>query len=270
MPDSDLLIDLDEHGVMLVTFNRPEQMNSLSTDVLEGLLGALQRASEDDEVKAMVLTGNGRAFCAGAEVSGGGDPTRGGGEGTIPSRHARLDHRGSSSRTVEAFAHCDVPIIAAINGAAVGAGFGIASCADIRIFGESGRAGTIFIKRGVAADYGASYWLARIVGIANAYEIFYDGSPMSAERAKEVGFAQRVVPDDQLLDEALGLARKIAAGPPLANTYVRRLIQRSTEMNPSDFLELEWSYQTNLLRTSDATEGFRSFIESRDPEFTGQ
>ncbi|MEE8337567.1 MAG: enoyl-CoA hydratase-related protein [Dehalococcoidia bacterium] len=270
MPDSDLLIDLDEHGVMLITFNRPEQMNSLSAGLTEGLLGALQRASEDDEVRAVVITGNGRAFCAGAEVTGASDPSSSGGEGTRPSRHARLDHRGASSRTVETFASCDVPIIAAVNGAAVGAGFGIACCADIRIFGESGRIGTIFIKRGVAADYGASYWLPRIVGTANAYEIFYDGGLMAADRALEIGLAQRVVPDDSLLDEALGLARKIAAGPPLAYTYIRRLIQRSTEMNMHDFLELEWTYQTNLLRTSDATEGFRSFIESRDPQFTGQ
>ncbi len=255
---------------MLVTFNRPEQMNSLGGGITAGLLGALKQASEDDEVKAVVLTGNGRAFCAGAEVSSGSSPASGGGEGRMPSRHARLDHRGGSSRTVEAFANCDVPIIAAINGPAVGAGFGIACCCDIRILGESGRIGSIFIKRGVASDYGASYWLPRIVGTANAFEIFYDGGLLPADRALQVGLAQRVVPDDALLDEALGLARKIAAGPPLAYTYLRRLIQKSTEMSIHEFIELEWTYQTNLLSTSDATEGFRSFVESRDPQFTGQ
>lgn len=265
----DLLVDVDEHGVMLATFNRPEQMNSLSADLRNGLHDALERASEDDSIRVLVLTGNGRAFCAGAEVTATASPAAGSEEPRVPSRHARLDHRGDSGRTVEAFVDCDVPIIAAVNGAAVGAGFGIACCADIRIMGASARVSPIFIKRGVASDYGASYWLPRIVGVARAYEIFYEGDLLSADRALEIGLANRVVPDESLLDEALAYARRIAAGPPLAYTYLRRLIQRSTDMPVHEFAEMEWLFQSNLLRTADATEGFRSFVEQRDPEFTG-
>ncbi|HJM88808.1 MAG TPA: enoyl-CoA hydratase-related protein [Dehalococcoidia bacterium] len=268
MSDSDhLLTEVDDHGVMLITLNRPEQMNALSASLGAGLSDALNQASEDDAVKAVVLTGTGRAFCAGAEISGDLNPST---DGPAPRRAARLDHRGSSGRMVETFASCDVPIIGAINGPAVGAGFGIACCCDVRIMCESARIGSIFIKRGLAADYGASYWLPRIVGTARAYEVFYDGAPMPAERALEIGLANRVVADDQLLDETLAYARKIAAGPPLAYTYIRRLIQRSSEMAQHEFSELEWHYQAELLRTSDAREGFRSFVEQRDPEFTGQ
>jgi 2-(1,2-epoxy-1,2-dihydrophenyl)acetyl-CoA isomerase len=266
--NADLIVEVDEHGVMLASLNRPEQMNALSGSMLGALRDAIRRASDDDAVKALVLTGVGRAFCAGAEVSAGSTPA--GGTSETPSRHARLDHRGSSGVMAEQFAACDVPVIAAINGPAVGAGFGIACCCDIRIMAESARIGSIFIRRGLAADYGASYWLPRIVGTARAYEVFFDGNPMPASRALEIGLVHRVVNDETLLDEALAYAREIAAGPPLAYTYIRRLIQRAGEMPLHDFVELEWSYQANLLRTGDAAEGFRSFLERRPPVFTGE
>jgi 2-(1,2-epoxy-1,2-dihydrophenyl)acetyl-CoA isomerase len=171
---------------------------------------------------------------------------------------------------VETFAACDVPIIAAINGPAVGAGFGLAMCCDVRFLGESARIGPIFIKRGLAADYGASYWLPRVVGPARAYEIFYDGDPLPAQRALEVGIAQRVYPDDRLLEETLAYARKIAAGPPLATTYIRRLVARSLDTPLHEFVETEWSWQSNLLRTRDAVEGFRAFVERREPTWVGE
>ena len=266
--NADLIVEVDDQGVMLASFNRPEQMNALSGSMRGALRDAIRQASADDAVRALVLTGTGRAFCAGAEVSASSTPA--GGSSETPSRHARLDHRGSSGVMVEEFAACDVPVIAAINGPAVGAGFGIACCCDIRIMAESARIGSIFIRRGLAADYGASYWLPRIVGTARAYEVFFDGNPMPAGRALEIGLVHRVVNDEALLDETLEYARDIAAGPPLAYTYIRRLIQRAGEMPLHDFVELEWSYQTNLLRTGDATEGFRSFLERRPPAFTGE
>ena len=266
--NAEVIGEVDERGVMLASFNRAERMSALSTSMLDTLRDAIRRASEDDAVRALVLTGIGRAFCAGAEVSAGSTPADGTSE--TPGRHTRLDHRGSSAVMAEQFAACDVPVIAAINGPAVGAGFGIACCCDIRIMAESARIGSIFIRRGLAADYGASYWLPRIVGTARAYEVFFDGNPMPASRALEIGLGHRVVNDEALLDEALAYAREIAAGPPLAYTYIRRLIQRAGEMSLHDFVELEWSYQTNLLRTGGAAEGFRSFLERRPPVFTGE
>src|SRR5436190_6231216 len=168
MPD-EFLVDVDDHGVMLFTFNRPEQMNSVTPAVNAGLVAAIERASTEDDVRALVITGNGRAWCAGAEIRADRDPTRGT-DAPAP-RHARQDHFGGSGRIVEAFANCDVPIIAAVNGVAAGMGFGLSLCCDIRYLAESARVGSIFIKRGLATDGGASYWLPRIVGVARAYEI---------------------------------------------------------------------------------------------------
>jgi 2-(1,2-epoxy-1,2-dihydrophenyl)acetyl-CoA isomerase len=263
----EVVIELDEHGVLLATFNRPEQMNALNAGLGEGLLAALDRASRDDDVRALVLTGNGRAFCAGAEITAASDPSRGA-SGPVP-RHARLDHLGGSGRTAEAFANCDVPVIAAINGATAGAGFGIALCCDLRFVAQGARLGPIFIKRGVASDYGVAYWLPRIVGAGRAYELMYDGDLIDADRALAIGLANRVVPDDRLLDETLAYARKIAAGPPLGTTELRRLLRRSWDMPLRDFLELEWTAQAALLRTADAREGFTSFVEQRAPHFEG-
>lgn len=261
----ELLTDLRD-GVLLATLNRPEAMNSMNAELLHGLNAAIERASEDDDVRALVLTGTGRAFCAGASITPDGDPTRGGGQ---PSRRQRMDRLGPGA-TVLAFANCDVPIIAAINGAAVGGGFGLAMCCDVRFMGASGRIGTIFPKRGIAADYGASYWLPRIVGISQAYHLFYQPDLLNAEDALAAGVVDQVVSDDKLLDETLAYAGKIAAGPPLAYTTVRRLLMRSGELPMVEFLKLEWSSQRELLSTKDAGEGFKSFIEKRDPVFTGE
>jgi 2-(1,2-epoxy-1,2-dihydrophenyl)acetyl-CoA isomerase len=254
-------------------------MNSLGGTLSRELRAAVDRASRDDDVRVLLLTGAGRAFCAGAEVTGDSPaglagPAPGssaeGGSAPTRSRYERMNAQAGSAEFAQAFAQCDVPIIGAINGPAAGAGFGIALCCDVRIFGESGRLGSIFIHRGVASDYGAAYWLPRIIGVAKAFEVFYDGRMMDAARALELGLANRVVPDDELMTEAMAYARQIAAGPPMGYTAVRRLLQDSVNnIERGVFLDREWTAQTALLRTSDAAEGFRSFIERRDPEFTG-
>ncbi|MDA0352709.1 MAG: enoyl-CoA hydratase-related protein [Chloroflexi bacterium] len=271
---ADIEVEVND-GILVATLNRPEKMNSLSAELTSGLIGAIKRASEDDDVRVMVLTGNGRAFCAGAEVSAERAPAGVGsagatGTGPARSRYDRMNGRAGSAEAALAFANSDVPIIGAINGVAAGGGFGIALCCDVRIFAESARIGSIFIKRGVAADYGAAYWLPRIVGVSKAFELFYDGNVIDSARALELGLANRVVPDDQLMDEVMAYAAKIAAGPPMGYTGVRRLILESVDnIERGMFLDREWMAQAQLLKTNDAGEGFSSFIERRDPEFTG-
>ena len=260
MTDS-VLFDLDD-GVLTVTLNEPETMNSLTPGISQGIAEAMERAA-DDAVRAVVLTGNGRGFCAGASITG---SSRGG----PTSRSERLDQKGSSARTVEAFANCEKPIIGAINGAAVGAGFGLAVCCDVRILGESARMGSIFIKRGLASDYGAAFWLPRLVGTAKAFEIMYSGELLEAQACEAVGLANRVVPDGQLLTEAQSFARMIADGPPLAYTVVRRMLQRSHDMPMAEFAEYEWTSQKLLLKTKDSAEAFKAFREKREPKFIGE
>jgi len=263
----DFLTELTSQGVLIGTFNRPEQMNAISASIGEGLHAAIDRANHDPDVRALLLTGNGRAWCAGAEVTANSDPTRGG--GSLPPVYEYTDPLKGPGRMAIAFAECRVPIVAAVNGFAVGAGFGLLTSCDVRIMGESARVGSIFIRRGVASDYGAAYWLPRIVGIARAYEIFYNGNPIDAETALSIGLANRVVPDEELLDTALEVAAGYAAGPPIGNARIRQLLVRSLDTPMRDFLELEWAYQLELLRTKDAAEGFRAFVEQRAPQFTG-
>lgn len=263
----ELRVEVDG-AVMLVTINRPEVMNAISPAVTGGLLESIERANQDDDVRALVLTGTGRAFCAGAEVTRDVMPV-GSGRTTTPPRAARMDWMSQSGRTVEAFRHCDVPVLAAVNGAAAGAGFGIALCCDVRFAAESARLGPIFIKRGVAADFGVSYWLPRIVGQAAAFEIMYEGDLLDSSTALEAGLVNRVYPDDRLLDETLAFARRIAQGPPMAYTAVRRLLHHSVDTGMRALLEQEWTAQAALLRSADAAEGFGAFVERREPTFRG-
>jgi 2-(1,2-epoxy-1,2-dihydrophenyl)acetyl-CoA isomerase len=259
--------DILETGVMLVTLNRPETLNSLDGEMGELLLDAIARASSEDAVRALVITGAGRGFCSGANAGG----IISGAAGAGPTRAQRMDRRGGSARFVEAMAACDVPVIAAINGPAAGAGCGIALCCDIRFMAASARIGTIFIKRGMAADYGLAFWLPRIVGVAKAYELAYDGGLLDSTAALAAGLAHRVIPDEGLLDAALAYAATIAKGPPLGYTTLRRMLVRSTTADSiADFSEYEWSEQARLLATADCAEGFRAFLERREASFTGQ
>lgn len=262
--DAPLLTSIED-GVLLARLNRPEAMNALTGYAVELLLDAVAEATESDEVYALVVTGEGRGFCAGADL---GDLAAIDG-GDAP-RYQRVDRRGLSGELAEALARCDVPIIAAINGPAVGAGFGLALCCDVRFMAASARMGSIFIKRGLAADYGAAYWLPRIVGHARAVELLYSGDLIDADRCLEIGLATEVVPDGAVLERALEYARAIAAGPPLAYTGLRRMLMRASELPLAHFLEYEWSTQSALLGSEDAQEGFRSFLERRDPHFEGR
>lgn len=262
-----VLTDLAD-GVLTVTLNEPDTLNALTMAIGDGLFAALDRANEDDDVRVMILTGAGRGFCSGASVQD--IQGRAGGDADVPSRFALLDQRGRSARLAEALSECEVPIIAAVNGVAVGAGLGIASCCDIRILGESARMGSLFIKRGLASDYGAGYWLPRIIGVARTFDLMYTGELLGAEKCLELGLANQVVPDDGLLDAARNYARNIAAGPPLAYTMLRRIMQRSTYMPLADFTEYEWASQRMLIASKDAKEGFTAFMEKREAKFTGE
>ncbi len=263
----DLHVDIDDHGVMTITIDRPERMNALTPTITGGLLGALDTANSSDEVRAVILTGTGRAFCAGADAVSHNDDRD---KPAERSRHARMDALSIAGRIPMAMRECDVPLIAAVNGAAAGAGLGLALACDVRFASESARLGTVFVKRGLSTDYGVSYWLPRIVGPAQAFELAYLGDVVDSKRALEIGLVNRVYADDLLMEEATAFARRIAAGPPLAYTSVRRLLIQATDTGMRDFLEQEWAYQSRMRVTADATEGFASFVEKRDPVFRGE
>lgn len=266
MSEPDVLRELTDEGILVLTMNRPDMMNALNQGISEGIQSAVLETKRNDDIKAIVLTGTGRGFCAGADLSAGGPAGDGPRE---PGRSVMVDKRGPAA-FVETLANSDVPLIGAINGAAAGAGFGISLCMDIRIASDQARMGTIFIKRGVGPDYGTSFWLPKLVGVPKAYEMIYSGELLTAEQALAVGLVNRVVPHDSLMEEAMAYARMIAAGPPLAYTYTRRSIIQGLHNNLEQQLVLEWTQQTELLRTKDAKEGFAAFLARRDPDFTGR
>ncbi len=266
MSETDVLRELTDDGILILTLNRPDKMNALNPGIAEGIQSALMETQRNDAIKVIVLTGSGRGFCAGADLSPGGPAGSG---PAAPGRSVIVDKHGPAA-LVEALANSHVPLIGAINGAAAGAGFGISLSMDIRIASEQARMGTIFIKRGVGPDYGTSYWLPKLVGIPKAFELIYSGELLNAEEALEVGLVNRVVPHDALMEETIAYARTIASGPPLAYTYTRRSIIQSLHNNLDQQLVLEWTQQSELLRSKDAIEGFTAFGERREPKFLGR
>ncbi len=265
MNEPEVRRELTKDGILIVTFNRPDKMNALNFSIANGILNAVQETKSNDDIRVLVLTGTGRGFCAGADLSSGG-PAKS--RDTVRGRSAIVDKQGSG-QVVEALADADVPIIGAINGAAAGAGLGLALCCDIRIASDKARLGTIFIKRGIGPDYGTSYWLPRIVGLPKAFELLYSGELLNAEEALEIGLVNRIVPHESLLEETIAYARMIANGPPIAYTYARRSLIQSSENNLHRQLILEWTQQSELLNTNDAREGFTAFLEGREPRFKG-
>jgi 2-(1,2-epoxy-1,2-dihydrophenyl)acetyl-CoA isomerase len=262
---TDILYDKRDDGVLVITFNRPEHMNALGGNLTTDFVAACEAARVDDDVRCVVVTGVGRAFCAGADLSRGTPSSGSGGN-----RAARLDRMGGAAVFQTALARLDKPTIGAINGAAAGAGFGIACAMDLRIVSEAARFTTIFIKRGLAPDYASSYYLPRIVGMAKAYEMFFTGRFVTADEALQIGLANKVVPHERLMDEALALAHELAAGPPMAMTFTRRVLQRSLQSTLDEMLQAEWTQQIECLASDDAREGVLAWQQKREPLFTGR
>jgi 2-(1,2-epoxy-1,2-dihydrophenyl)acetyl-CoA isomerase len=260
----DIIYDQREDGVLVMTFNRPEQMNALGGKLVSEFMDACERARLDDGVRAVVVTGAGRGFCAGADLTGGSALSVG------DTRVDRLDRMGRAGPFILALRAIDKPTIGAINGAAAGAGFGIACSMDIRIASTAARFTTVFIKRGLAPDFGSSYFLPRLVGMARANEMFFTGRFVTAEEAERIGLVNRVVAPEALMDEAIALARELAAGPPQAMTFTRRALQRSLQSTLEQQLEFEWTNQLALRGSQDTQEGMLAWKERREPRFTGR
>ena len=269
MNEPAVLRELTDDGILIITLNRPDRMNALSAGISNGIMEAVKETKSNDAVRVLVITGTGRGFSAGADLSSGGParPASPSGDAVI-GRSAMVDKQGPA-RIIEAMADADVPIIGAINGAAAGAGFGLALCCDVRIASDQARLGTIFIKRGVGPDWGTSYWLPRIVGLPKAFELFYSGELLNADEALAIGVVNRVVPHESLMEETIAYARMIANGPPIAYTYTRRSLVQSIDNDLHRHMVLEWTQQTEVLNTNDAREGFRAWVEKREPKFKG-
>lgn len=268
MPDC-IVEDID--GVRVITLNRPERMNSLGGSLLAEFNEAMVSGRKDDRVRAFVVTGAGRGWCAGADLQavGGREGRASAPSDAIPGRRARsLDPIGDVGEAVLNIFNADKPTIAAVNGAAAGGGFGLASAFDIRIASDQARFTTVFIKRALAPDCGLSWFLPRLVGAQRAAELFYSGRVVDAQEALQLGIVERVVSHEDLMEAAMGLARLYAKQPPVALTYTLRALHAATTNTLEEQLAFEWTNQVKCLASGEFKEGVQAFVEKREPDFS--
>lgn len=258
-----------EDAIATITLNRPERMNSFSPGLLSGWEQSIRRATEDDDVRVVVVTGAGRAFCAGADLKAQGDANYAvAAERNAGERRNSLRH--SVHRVPQALQYLDKPYIAAVNGAAVGAGMDMVSMADIRIASDQARFGMSYVNVGLIPGDGGAWLLPRIVGVSKALELIWTGEIFGAEQALEFGYVQRVVPHDSLMDETYAFARRLTEGPPIAMQLAKRLVYRALNQPFPEALEAAQAAMAMVQSTDDSREGPRAFVEKRKPQFTGR
>lgn len=263
-----ILYDVQDH-VATITLNRPERMNSFSDSLLREWEDAIRRSSEDEDVRAVIVTGAGRAFCAGADLRATGSDDRilqaerGAGE-------RRNSLRYSVHRVPQALQYLDKPYIAAVNGAAVGAGMDMASQADIRIASDQARFGMSYVNVGLVPGDGGAWLLPRLVGIQRALDLLWAGDLFDAATALEMGYVLKVVPHDSLMAEARAYAQRLVEGPPVAIQLAKRLAYRGLTQSFVEGLESAQAAMTIVQSTEDSKEGPRAFREKRKPKFEGR
>ena len=264
MSDEEILLEKDE-GVAVVTLNRPERFNSFTTNMYRRFPRMIDQLNRDDQVRAIVLTGAGKGFCAGSDVSDRLNKRLE--EGGEESRFENLQQVGAMAL---ALADLDKPLIGAVNGAAVGAGLSLTLLCDMRLASEKARFGAVWLNVGLVPDVGATYYLPRIVGREKALELMLSREVIDAQEALKIGLVSRVVAPDQLMKEAMELAAKIASGPAVAIELTKRSLQRSLTNDLKSQLDFE-TYAQNICRqTEDHREGVRAFKEKRRPVFKGR
>lgn len=254
-----------DDAVATVTFDRPERLNALTFEVYADLRDLLAELPHRDDVRVLVVTGTGRGFCSGGDVR---DII-----GALQDTGTKelLEFTRMTGSVVQRMRECPLPVIAAVNGVAAGAGAVIALAADVRLVARSARFSFLFTKVGLAgADMGAAYLLPRLVGLGRATELLLLGEDVDAGRAAEIGLATRVVDDGSLWGETIALARRLADGPGSAYVATKLLLSREQDLDLAGALELEAMTQALLMTSHDHREFYRAFTEGRDPRWTGR
>ncbi len=266
---SDLVLtDRDADGIVTITLNRPDLRNPISDlDMVDALETTMRELDADPTVRVAILTGAGSAFSSGGNLK----KMRPGG-GLVDELPVRT--RGNYKRGIQRlpliFDQLEIPVIAAVNGPAVGAGCDLTCMCDMRIASEKAKFAESFVKLGIIPGDGGAWLLQRIVGFSKACEMSFTGDPIDAQEALQFGLVSKVVPHEQLLDEAKALARRIAANPPHAVRMTKRLLREGRHMRIDSLLELSASMQALAHATSDYDEAVTAFTEKRKPEFKGK
>ena len=264
----EVLYDVADH-VAVITLNAPDRLNTISGPMLQAISESLLRADRDPDARCVVLTGAGRAFCAGLDLQAQMN-TKQGGLGNLggPSDfHGEIDMRDTPPTVLH---NLDTPTVCALNGGAAGYGLDLALGCDIRIAADTAKLNPGFAKRGILPESGGTWLLPRIVGYAKAAEIAFTGRTLLADEALELGIVNRVVPADELPKAAAELAGEIAANAPLAVRAIKRMMRAAETETFEQNVHHVFLQLLPLLRTEDFGEGVAAFMEKREPQFKGR
>ncbi|MFT3851155.1 MAG: enoyl-CoA hydratase-related protein [Ilumatobacteraceae bacterium] len=262
---TDVRYEVADDGVATLTFARPEVMNAIRPQTGEEIREAIDDVRRNDAVRCLLITGEGRGFCAGDDFQA----IFLAEDRSARKRTRQIDRIRHGEPGLDIIFGLQKPTIAAVNGAAVGYGMDIALYCDIRIAAESARFGWFFTRRAVMGTIGGTFILRQLVGLSKAYELMFTGDLIDAAEAERIGLVSKVVPDASLLDESLAMARRIAAGPPLAQQLIKRAVHKSFEMPWTTLGEYQQAMGDVLWETDDHMEGVSSFTERREPRYTG-
>ncbi len=260
---TDQLLCRVEERVATVTLNRPDARNALTVEMKQALRRLIPALGDDPGVGCVLLTGAGGAFCAGGD-------TKVMAEGPPSAREPRIRILRREHEVPAAIHRLSKPVIAALPGPAAGAGFGLALACDLRIFAESAFVTTAYARLGLSGDYGVSWFLTRLVGTAKARELYFTGDRVDAHTCEQLGLVNRVVPDADLEAETRQLARRIAAGPPIAHRYMKDNLNRALTADLQSCLDLEAERMVQGALTEDYREAVRAYVEKRPPVFRGK
>lgn len=263
---TDHLMGRVEDGVAVLTLNRPDRRNALSREMLDALGRVLGDLQADGDVGCVVLTGAGGAFCSGGDVKGMADREAEALTYDAIVHRQRLNQRAVSGRLWE----MPKPTIAALPGPAAGAGLAIALACDLRYAADSAFLMTAFARVGFSGDYGGTWFLTRLVGTAKARELYYFSERVSAPEAERLGLLNGVFPAEELPDEVLRRARRLANGPRVAYRYMKENLNRAVNGELGECLDLEATHHIHTGTTEDHREAARAFVEKREPEFRGR
>lgn len=273
----------NDESILTITLNRPDNMNAFTVEMANELIDAFSKASDDDAVRAIVVTGAGKAFCAGMDLQEAhngfdSDNVFGLDESLNPSLEELKQNiespeyingvRDTGGRVTLAIYDCNKPVIAAINGPAVGIGATMTCAMDIRLASEYAKIGFVFNKIGITPEACSTWFLPRIVGVSQALEWCYSGDIITADEAKEARFVKSVVPADQLLEAAYAIAHKIAEHSPVAITLTRQMMYRNSALDHPMGAHMVDSLSMLHVSKNDGKEGVKSFLEKRKPAFS--
>jgi 2-(1,2-epoxy-1,2-dihydrophenyl)acetyl-CoA isomerase len=279
VPPADTVLPVDAeppvHAVLLVedvgavrrlTLNRPASLNAVTAELRERLIAALEEASADRKVRVVVLTGAGRAFCSGADLSGGAGSRE---APPVAGDVARMLRRGVQ-RMVAAVLDCEKPVLCALNGVAAGVGVQLALACDLVVAAEEASLVQVFARRGLVPDGGAAWLLPRLVGVQRAKELLFLGEKVRAADAERLGLVNRVVPGAELEKAVAEWSERLAVGPTRAFALTKTLVNASLDADRAASFAAEATAQEINMTTRDAQEGIRAFVERREPGFEGR